>query len=152
MQLPVIASCDNLRALHRRSDEDMTDSDHWCIAHHRLAMEHADEAEQTDDRSRKRSALVNAMFEEAEAANLLPVSAESEPTRSVLYRSAAEIALSISLPKSCEHLANEGLSGSPPPEIAAELQDVLRRCEESKPTPPPTSVPVADPRDEGIES
>jgi DNA repair photolyase len=49
----------------------------------------------------------------------------SEPSYSVLHRSAATLALDCGNPREAERLAARGLAGEPPPEIAEELRGVL---------------------------
>ena len=60
-----------------------------------------------------------------------------EPTRSVLYRSAATLACNCGKLDEAALLAHEGLAGQPPPAIADELRLVLARIrwlrEEPKP-------------------
>ena len=51
-----------------------------------------------------------------------------EPTRSVLLRSAATLALQCRETELAEKLAAQGLSGDAPPELAAELRDVLEQA------------------------
>ena len=60
------------------------------------------------------------------------MSASIEPTRSVLFRSAAEIALDCQDPAEASRLARMGFDGNPPPEIVEELLDVLKRAETTK--------------------
>ena len=49
----------------------------------------------------------------------------AEPSRSVLFRSAAWLAMGAEDPEEAHELAQEGLEGFPPAEIAAELREVL---------------------------
>ena len=62
---------------------------------------------------------------EAEAAWALVGELELEPTRSVLFRSAASLALEIRNPREAERLISAALAGTPPDEIANELRDIL---------------------------
>ena len=55
--------------------------------------------------------------------------AYEEPSRSVLFRSAAELALAADWPAKSALLAKEGLRGTPPNEIKKELRGVLSRAE-----------------------
>ena len=48
-----------------------------------------------------------------------------EPTRSVLYRSAASLALQCDLMAEARELIGKAIVGNPPPEIAAELYELL---------------------------
>jgi hypothetical protein len=59
---------------------------------------------------------------EAKAARMTPV--DCEPTRSVLYRSAASLAIRCGENEDAERLITEGLAGNPPAEIEAELREL----------------------------
>lgn len=61
---------------------------------------------------------------EVEAANRIDRSPESEPTRSILFRSAASIALQARDQNLAERLVIEGLSGYPPPTVYQQLRDL----------------------------
>ena len=99
---------------------------------HRKAMELAEEAFFT----RKEGSIekAKALFREAlkfesEAAALLENRLEMEPTRSVLFRSAATLALDCGEPWLAEQLIARGLAGNPPEEIAGELRELNERLE-----------------------
>lgn len=62
---------------------------------------------------------------ETMAASMLPAAPENEPSRSVLYRSAASLACSAHNYRRARALASQGLAGFPPADIRAELLDVL---------------------------
>jgi hypothetical protein len=62
---------------------------------------------------------------EAQAAGLIPKEEASEPTRSILYRSAGWLALESGELEEARCLAEEGLAGSPPGDIAGELRHLL---------------------------
>lgn len=62
----------------------------------------------------------SALSLERQAAAMLPVDGDVEPTRGILYRSAGTIAL-----RCAEMLAKAGLEGNPDPRIRLELQEVL---------------------------
>jgi len=62
---------------------------------------------------------------ERQAASTLVKKLDVEPTRSILYRSAASLALECNEIREAERLAAEGLSGNPPEEIAAELRAIF---------------------------
>jgi uncharacterized DUF497 family protein len=64
---------------------------------------------------------------ECKAAEHLMDRLDAEPFRSVLLRSAATLALDCGEYKEVERLANLGLTGKPPAEIADELREVLER-------------------------
>jgi hypothetical protein len=69
-----------------------------------------------------------ALEREMAAARAVPV--ENEPTRSVLHRSAATIALQLGHYRTARELAQRGLNGDPPHEIQVELRDVLHKATE----------------------
>ena len=62
---------------------------------------------------------------EAKAARLMPEEPSPEPTRSILYRSAASLALDCNEYREAERLIALGLAGQPPEEIAIELRDLF---------------------------
>lgn len=62
---------------------------------------------------------------EAQAANLIASVLDAEPTRSVLHRSAASLAIECGELRTAERLIATALSGNPPPEIAEELKDLF---------------------------
>jgi len=64
---------------------------------------------------------------EAQAARLTPDEPSSEPTRSVLYSSAASLALDCNEFREAERLIAAGLAGYPPEEIAEELRELFER-------------------------
>lgn len=63
---------------------------------------------------------------ERQAANMVAPSADLEPTRSVLHRSAASLALEIGDHREAERLIGVALAGSPPEEILGELRSLLQ--------------------------
>jgi hypothetical protein len=62
---------------------------------------------------------------ERRAAYMLSIDEINEPSRSILFRSAASLAFNAGDPISAERLAAQGLAGFPPPEIQEELRDLL---------------------------
>ena len=66
-----------------------------------------------------------AFNKEREAAELVAENLDLEPTRSVLFRSAASLALECGELREAERLISMALSGCPPEEIAEELRDLL---------------------------
>jgi hypothetical protein len=66
-----------------------------------------------------------AFEQETQAANLIAGVLDAEPTRSVLHRSAASLAIECGELRAAERLIATALSGSPPPEIAEELKDLF---------------------------
>lgn len=97
---------------------------------HHYAMELADKA----DRERRlgRTNEAKQYFEEAfrcesEAAMKLKDRLGIEPTRSILFRSAASLAIETGELREAEKMIAYGLTGSPPEEIVEELRDLLDR-------------------------
>ncbi|HEV7744078.1 MAG TPA: hypothetical protein VGO56_03690 [Pyrinomonadaceae bacterium] len=76
-----------------------------------------------DDEQAKRFFL-EALELERQAAELLPATEDSEPSRSILYRSAASLAYNGDAFDEAERLIAYGLIGFPPPEIKEELKDL----------------------------
>lgn len=59
------------------------------------------------------------------AADLVANQLDFEPTRSVLHRSAAVLAIECAELREAERLIGRALAGNPPPDIANELRDLL---------------------------
>jgi hypothetical protein len=71
-------------------------------------------------------ALSRAAFtKERAAADLVANQFDLEPTRSVLHRSAAVLAIECNQLRDAERLIGRALSGNPPDDIADELRDLL---------------------------
>jgi tetratricopeptide (TPR) repeat protein len=68
-----------------------------------------------------------AFYKERQAALMIANDYDMEPTRSVLYRSAATLALECMEIREAERLISSALSGDPPDEIANELRDLLEQ-------------------------
>lgn len=66
----------------------------------------------------------NALKLEKEAALLLPATQDSEPSRSILFRSAASLAYNAGDYETADWLIANGLAGFPPPEIKEELKNL----------------------------
>lgn len=64
-----------------------------------------------------------ALEKEKEAASRVPL--DVEPTRSILFRSAACLALDLKEFREAEKLINTAMAGNPPPEILDELRDLI---------------------------
>ena len=95
---------------------------------HREAMRCAEQAKIADLNGEDVEAgrLARLAFElEREAAQTLLRRLRVEPTRSVLFRSAATLALECGEMDEARLLAFQGLAGFPPKEIAAELREIL---------------------------
>ena len=69
--------------------------------------------------------LRQAFAQESSAAALIANQWETEPTRSVLHRSAASLAIECGEFEMANRLIVTALSGNPPVEIAEELQDLF---------------------------
>jgi hypothetical protein len=93
---------------------------------HQRSMDLAESATLAQQRGESVVELWREAFEvEAQAAALLANEWQAEPTRSVLYRSAATLALRCDQVQAAERLVVTGLMGHPPEEIAAELRDLF---------------------------
>lgn len=102
---------------------------------HQAAMEMAEDAflaERRRDRTAAAELHRRAFLLEAEAANELVDHLALEPTRSILYRSAATLALRCGELREAERLAAKGLAGKPPGEIADELREVLEEARDAR--------------------
>ena len=98
---------------------------------HREAMELADQAELSRLQGEEDSAkelLKIAFRKEREAALSVAEDHSFEPTRSVLLRSAASLAIECGEAREAERLAARGLVGEPPDQIAEELRDILEQA------------------------
>jgi hypothetical protein len=102
---------------------------------HREAMERTDlalAAQRAGD-AQKGQLLLRAAYElESQAAYLASQKSDSEPTRSILHRSAASLALDCGLNREAERLICEALRGTPPDAIANELRDLLEQVNFSR--------------------
>jgi hypothetical protein len=97
---------------------------------HRQAMNQAEMAfmaKLKGDMEYSRELTRQAFDNERKAAELLTRNFEDEPTRSVLHRSAASLALDCGEYRAAERLIAAALFGNPPDEIAEELRDLLEQ-------------------------
>jgi tetratricopeptide (TPR) repeat protein len=97
---------------------------------HRAAMRHAQEAYMAVFNGDTAAALPlyeQAFLLEQQAANHFILDLEQEPTRSVLFRSAANLAFKCQKYEEAKKMVYFGLAGNPPQEIAQELIDVYQR-------------------------
>ena len=96
---------------------------------HQNAMNLAEQAEVAKLRGaipeQVQALLRQALVQEVEAADLVVAALDAEPTRSVLHRSAASLAIDCGEFQVAERLITRALSGSPPAEIAEELNDLF---------------------------
>jgi hypothetical protein len=96
--------------------------------YHRQAMHHTDLALAAKTTGDEKAALVQyrkAFDLEKKAALAVADDFKAEPTRSVLLRSAATLAVDSKLPLEAEKLICRALLGVPPDDIAEELRDLL---------------------------
>jgi predicted 3-demethylubiquinone-9 3-methyltransferase (glyoxalase superfamily) len=97
-------------------------------AFHQQAMDLAEAAAVARLRGAAKQAvqLTRQAFEqEFQAATLVASNINAEPTRSVLHRSAASLAIECGELQAAERLIATALSGNPPSEIAEELKDLF---------------------------
>lgn len=111
--------------------------------YHQRAMESADEA--LEARRRGDEAQAKALFREAfarerRAAEMIAPDLSAEPTRSVLHRSAAALAVECGEVREAERLIAIALSGDPPEEIAAELRALWQEVCRGLQTTPTAAV------------
>lgn len=99
----------NVRELHDRAMQ---------LAHLAMIARHNQEWERAEALAREASAF------ETHAAELIPEDQASEPTRSILYRSAASLAYQCKEFSVAQRLIAKGLSGFPPPQVEQELKDL----------------------------
>ena len=96
---------------------------------HQNAMDLAEQAEVAKLRGaipeQVQALLRQALDQEAQAADLVVEALDAEPTRSVLHRSAASLAIDCGEFQVAERLITRALLGNPPAEIAAELKDLF---------------------------
>lgn len=99
-------------------------------AHHQMAMEFADKAFMA--RLHNKTIEINSFFTKAfenerKAAMIAIEENTPEPSRSILLRSAASLAIDCHKYNEAEKLICLGLAGSPPVEIAEELRDLFEQ-------------------------
>jgi tetratricopeptide (TPR) repeat protein len=97
---------------------------------HRAAMRHAQEAYMAVLNGDTAAALPlydQAFRLEQQAAHHFILDLQQEPTRSVLFRSAANLAFKCQKYEEAKKMVYFGLAGNPPEEIAQELMDVYQR-------------------------
>jgi hypothetical protein len=102
--------------------------------YHNLAMDLAEKALIAKSRKNikeSRLLFLKAFANESTAARLIS-STDLEPSRSVLQRSAATLALDCEKYREAENFVNIGLAGNPPEEIIEELKEVSKQINFSK--------------------
>ncbi|MCX5770927.1 MAG: hypothetical protein NTZ09_11735 [Candidatus Hydrogenedentes bacterium] len=103
--------------------------------YHRIAMELAEKgmgAQSAGKHEAARKAFLQALHSERQAASSAAKRPSAEPTRSVLLRSAATLALRCGEMREAERLIAVALSGNPPEDIAEELRDLLEEAHFSR--------------------
>jgi tetratricopeptide (TPR) repeat protein len=96
---------------------------------HKEAMENAQQAlvaKEKGDNIVSSNLYLKAFEIEKEVALYLENDIENEPTRSVIFRSAASLANICGRYQDAEELINKGLSGNPPKDIEDELKALLK--------------------------
>ena len=95
---------------------------------HHQAMEFADNAfaaRRQGDKATADEQFRQAFDYERQAAKLIAPDESAEPTRSVLHRSAATLALDCGEYREAERLIARALAGNPPESVANELRNLL---------------------------
>lgn len=95
---------------------------------HRQAMDLAEQADLKKLRgetSQVQELLQQALKLESEAAGMVANDVTAEPTRSILHRSAATLAVECGELSLAERLIARALAGAPPSDIASELKDLF---------------------------
>ena len=111
----------------------MNNSDHTINTFHDQAMHLANlamDALKKENIIEAKKYFQGAFELEQKAAMILVNDFDQEPSRSVLFRSAAYLALKAEKYRDAERMAAFGLSGNPPSEIADELRDVFTQSVE----------------------
>ena len=93
---------------------------------HETAMAFAEKALMSQDPLWAGTLFRSAFEHERKAAELLEDALDYEPTRSVLYRSAATLARDCKDYGEAKRLIQKGLTGCPPDDIAEELKELLK--------------------------
>ncbi len=91
------------------------------LAHLAMVARHNQEWDRAETLARQ------AYEHEVQAAELIPESQMSEPTRSILYRSAASLAYQCKEFAIAQRLIAKGLSGYPPSQVEQELKDLYEQ-------------------------
>ncbi|MCR4316368.1 MAG: hypothetical protein NUW37_08475 [Planctomycetes bacterium] len=114
---------------------------------HHKAMELADEADlakRLGNIEESKTLYQEALEYELVAAGKFRDRLDVEPTRSVLYRSAATLAFECCNFSLSIRLASKGLAGNPPAEIRDELEDILESATDAEKSANPIFVGPAD--------
>jgi len=111
----------------RARDSHRSEKSPWAL--HEAAMTAAEQAfvaRAAGDNAQAEKLFQKAFRQEREAALALHHRHDAEPTRSILFRSAATLALDIEDYEAARELAAKGLEGAPPANITAELKRLRR--------------------------
>ena len=104
-----------MNEINKLHDEAMNLAELAAVAKVKGSLQQADEL------------LRRAYENEAKAAHLMLDVSSPEPTRSVLFRSAASLAIDCNELREAEKLISLGLAGNPPPDVIEELRDLFER-------------------------
>jgi hypothetical protein len=110
---------------------------------HEAAMELARKAFSARETPGSRELFSHALEKERRAADIWAQTSGLEPTRSILYRSAASLAWNSEDYREVVRLAQKGLAGSPPGDIAAELEELLEMVGRKDPSLAGSEIPNA---------
>lgn len=106
------------------------------IAHlHDEAMRHADEAHAARRRQelgRAQKEAVHAFRLETQAALAFAAEHRLQPSRGILFRSAAALALDAGLLDQAEYLARQAVEESPPEDVVEDAEDILTEASERR--------------------
>jgi Flp pilus assembly protein TadD len=98
-------------------------------------------AKRRGDTEQAKELFQQALTYERDACELVAPDFSAEPTRSVLHRSAASLALAWGELREAERLIAIALTGNPPAEIAEELRDLLQQVyKDFRKAPVPATV------------
>lgn len=101
---------------------------------HKKAMQLAQQAliaRHEENIKKAESLAYEAFLYEVKAVELVSKIEQSEPTRSILHRSAASLAYQAKKFKESETFIQKGLEGNPPIQVQAELIDLLQQVREA---------------------
>jgi hypothetical protein len=104
------------------------------MKHHEAmgCLDRALDAQRRGDETTRRTELQRAWSLESEAAQLVANLPDLEPTRAILHRSAANLALQCGQLEQAEKLIAVGLAGDPPEDVAEELRELLEQVNRLK--------------------
>lgn len=115
---------------------------------HQEAMQLAQQAQVAKREGRREEAqglLQRAFAIEKSVAMAYVDRIQAEPTRAVLFRSAAVLAKELKVPREAELLIAHGLAGNPPETIAQELRKIFQEIHQLKPRHKKVKAPATAP-------